>query len=417
MDTTTTAPAQAPEHRVAHAEAQKRYRESLKERLGEEGYRAYLRDTKRKQRDAARKRSMAGAVEPDGTISDPIVAGKVDDKAVAHVRKILASAPARNGKPLRDSTIGAYLAKLQRVAILATGAPLTDDFSWLKNYDDVIKALTRSGLGVLKDYLSPVCRILPHVFPDEKELLEKYRKQMAKWSDENLEERKKNEPTDKEASLFVPLPELQKRIRTFDVKDDMDLVSLVIVSMYLMGGRDSLVPRNNLAEFRIASSKKKVKDLNKDFNYLVCDVSNDMKPVGVIMQRYKNEEKWGRQKFGLSDFQRDVLHRYIREWKKQAGDTLFVNRNGQPFKVDTFRDLIEQATKRVVGTPLNVNLLRKIVVSDFYARGPHSIQDEEAFHRRLLHTPEMGRTYMKVSFAKRSKAAAAANALVDEDDE
>lgn len=407
--------ADVDEKKLRHREAQKRYLEKKKQAIGADEFRA--QEQRKKTEYRARARRTEKALEIDEESPDrPTRRLPVDTEAVDWVTKALGDASQAAGRPLRPSSLVAYVTKLQRLSVLVRNKTIDRSWDWLKDYGAVVDALTKSGLKTLKDYLSPVCRLLPILFPKEDKLLERYRDKMGEWSDATMATRKQNVATDDEEKRYIPLGDAQRRIQEFEPVDDMDLVFQLICALYFMGGKDSLVPRNDLPSLRIVSSKKKQRDLKADYNYIVVDTANEMRPVGVLMQRYKSSEKWGKQKFGFSEYQRDILHKYIRAWKKQPGDFLFVNRRGEPFNPTTFRDVMRQATERVLKTNINVNLARKIVVSDFYAHGPHSVAEEESFHRRLLHTPEMGRTYMKLAFAKKRKAGDAASADADDSD-
>jgi hypothetical protein len=227
-------------------------------------------------------------------------------------------------------------------------------------------------------------------------LVQEYLKHMGSFKEEEDRLRKQNVSTQKERDNFISLNEVQKRIRAFKPRDDTELMYLVIVSMYFMGDDDSLVPRNNLSDFKLVSSVKKIRDINPDFNYLVM---RGDEPIGVIMNRYKSQATYGRQKFSISEFQRDVLIEYLSRFDKKNGDFLF-SKGGYAYSYQQFSDLIDAATRLILGKPINIDLIRKIIITAYWDEGLHSIAQDEKFARRFLHSVKQSREYAKVDLAE-----------------
>ena len=47
-------------------------------------------------------------------------------------------------------------------------------------------------------------------------------------------------------------------------------------------------------------------------------------------------------------------------------------------------------------SPLNIDLIRSIIINDFYTGKPKSIKEKKEFARRLLHSPLVSQEYVFV---------------------
>jgi hypothetical protein len=94
---------------------------------------------------------------------------------------------------------------------------------------------------------------------------------------------------------------------------------------------------------------------------------------------------------------KDILNAYIRAFDKSNGDYLLLNTKGEPYLIQTFASLLANATEKVLGKTMTPNLIRRIKISDFLQRGPHSINDEEKEARKYLHSKEVAREYLSLN--------------------
>ena len=118
------------------------------------------------------------------------------------------------------------------------------------------------------------------------------------------------------------------------------------------------------------------------------------------MNRYKSQATYGRQKFSLSPFQQDVLKAYLHQFGKKAGDFAFSLEQGEPYSYNQFGEVLKKATSELLGKPMNVDLIRKIIATDYWKDGLHSISDDERQARRFQHSVGQNREYVKPEFIK-----------------
>lgn len=394
----------------SRTEIQRNYIERKKAEMGEDKYNEMMRLKKAEYRQRLKTGTPIRKVDENPKINQKdetpnVFVEKSVKKEVAPItnnldaleklREMFSKLTTKSDKPLRPASIENYVQKINRLAVLMTGKPYSGENKFLENADKVAESIAESDLKSKKDYVTPVIRLLKHLGVTANDI-ETYQKKMKVFKDNEYQGRRDNKAGTKEKQNYIPLDEIRKKVEEYKPKDDMELIYKLIVSMYFMGDSDSLVPRNNLPDFKLVSSKKKVKEMNPEWNFLVV---KDDEPIGIVMNRYKTQTTYGTQKFVPSPFQKSMLKQYIKLYGKKPGDFLFTDKNDKPFSYGNFNDLLLQSMKAVLGKPINIDLIRKILITDWYKQGVHSINENEAFHRRFLHSASVGQEYVKTDFS------------------
>lgn len=379
---------------ASRSEIQKAYIERKKRAMGENAYNAMMREKKQVYRARLKPKveeenENEVEVRKDPTSRMEVVMNNLD--ALDALKNTFTRLKTKGEQELRPTTIENYVQKINRLAVLMTGKGYDGDNSFLMNPERLADALDKADLKSKKDYITPVVRLLRHLGVSA-DNVEMYQKRMKSFKESEYSLRKENRATKSEIQNAMPLPEVEDLIKKFKPKTNADLLYKAIVSIYFMGDKDSLVPRNNLPDFKLVSSNRKVKDMNPEFNYFVV---RDGTPIGVIMNRYKSQATYGRQKFSLSPFQQDVLKQYFHTFGKKAGEFAFSQEQGEPFSYPQFSDVLRKATTEVLGKPMNVDLIRKIIATDYWKDGLHSISEDERQARRFLHSVAQNREYVK----------------------
>ena len=155
------------------------------------------------------------------------------------------------------------------------------------------------------------------------------------------------------------------------------------------------MPRNDLNIFKLVSSTKKSKDMNKDFNYITID-KNGM-PQNIIMNKYKTDHTFGQKKYGITDYVSNLIREYITKTKKINGDFLFTNRSGEPYTKSMMGDSVRKATETILGKAMGVDLIRQIIITDYYKSGVKTIEEDENHADRFLHGVNVHREYLRTN--------------------
>lgn len=300
----------------------------------------------------------------------------------------------KHDRKLSPITVTNYVNKLNKLStiILAHGYNGTHD--WLMDADSVIKKLKEAELSGKKDFLSPVVKLLKYLDVNV-DIISKYQKAMSEFKDDEYSIRKTNTASKKHADNALPLGEIIKRIDAYKVVDDMTLIYKLICSMYF---QNTFVPRNDLPTMKFVSTSKKVREMNPDFNYIT--LSKKYEPKDIIMKNYKSKNTYGVRIFPITKETSSILKEYINTFGKRPGDFLFVMRDGQPFKKPNFIDLIKTATEAVLGKPMTADLMRQIIITAYYNEHAHSIEEDDKFHMRFLHSAAIGKEYLRTNFPK-----------------
>ena len=295
------------------------------------------------------------------------------------------------GEPLSKITIANYSTKINRLAQMLTGKDY-ENSKFLHNYSNVIKHMTDCDLKSKKDYISPVVRLLRHEGENEK-AIEKYLEFMSKLKEDESTTRGDNILIKgQDLDNAMTLQQVLEKYKAYSVYDGdklnlNKLLYKLIVAFYF---DSNCVPRNDLGVMRLVKwDKKKINPLN---NYIT--IKNE-EPYKIVMLAYKTASTYGKQTFPITDELSKMLKLYIKEFSKENGDLLFTQ-NGEQISDKNFLGLIKKAMTDVVGKPLNIDLIRSIIITDFH-KTPHSINDKKANALKFLHSPDMQQEYIKLN--------------------
>ena len=314
----------------------------------------------------------------------------------------------RSGDALSPHSCKSYASKLNRVSILMTNKPYTDYKYFVNNVDNIIKSINDSDLKSKKDYFSAINKLLGYKGVNNT-ILDKYKQAMKNHKELEDKNRGENLATDinvkKSQVAGNSLTEIQDKIKKYSILDndkidDTKLINLLLVSFYFMN-TDNFIPRNDLPEFKIISINKSKKPLSNEFNYIV--MSQNKKPIKIIMKNYKTKSTYGTQSFKLSPFLDNILETYLKEYNKNSGDYLFVDRNNKPFKHNNFSNLIENAMNDILGSKIGIDLARQIVLSNLHNNKLLSINEKKDLARAFLHSPDIAEEYVRVNLVNHKK--------------
>ena len=303
----------------------------------------------------------------------------------------------KSSQALRPITINNYLQKINKLSLLITGKCFQGDLSFLLDPNNVLKKLESSGLKSLKDYATPIVKLLKH-YNHKNDIIEQYQKGMAKFKQDEDKLRSENIASDKQVDNAMPLDEIMQKIKDFQPKTAEDLFYKLIMQFYF--SKTGLIPRNNLPFIKIASDKKKTNELNKEYNYLIVD--KDMNPKKIVMQRFKNDTKYiakmngARPTFPVDNELAKILKEYLFANDKHTGDLLFtMNSTQEPYKPSNFLNVIGNASERIIGKRLTVDLIRSIWITSHFSSGLKSIRENEDLAKRMLNSTAVQQEYIK----------------------
>ena len=314
---------------------------------------------------------------------------KENHEEIEKLKMFFEKLPSRKDTPLSKITIQNYVSKLNKLSILVQGRGWDGKPDFLKDAKKVISSIENADITGKKDFLSPVLRLLKYL-NSPNDLILQYQKGLSDFKNEEYGKRKKNIATDDNVENSMPYNEILEKIKLYKPIGENSLMYKLICALYFM---NFLVPRNDLPYTKLASEKKKLKDLNKDYNYIL--VSNVGEPTSMIWQKYKSDFTFGARKFPITPYVKNLLKEYIQETGRQNGDLLFKMRTGEEYKKSNFVDVIKRATKEVLGKEMSVDLIRQIQITNFYRDGVKSISEDEKDADRFLHSVKVHKEYYR----------------------
>ena len=324
-------------------------------------------------------------------------------EALEKLKNTFARIKSKNGTPLSQQTITNYTNKINKLSIMMLGHGYNGDNKFLLKPEPIIKKLNESGLKSQKDYLSPIVKLLQHLGGNDKQI-KQINSNMTEYKEEEDNKRKDNKASAKEKQNALPLTTIKKKLNEYSYSsngniDNTKLINKLLVSLYF---DNDLVARNNYYNMKIASVAKKNKDFNKNYNYLILD--RNKKPIQFVMLNYNTSNTYGIQKFPIKNITLiDVIQDYLQAFDKQPGELLFTDKKDNEFRPTTFIDMLQNAMNDVLGKPINIDLIRKIHITEFMKEGLKSENEKEAFAKRLLHSVSKQKEYMKVDLFKEDR--------------
>jgi len=313
--------------------------------------------------------------------------------SIQKLKDFFLSIESRTQKPLSKITVSNYVSKLNKLSMLVKGTMWDGDTSFLEQPEVVLEKISKSGVSGKKDYLSPVLRLLKHSNAPQN-LISAYQRALSDFKNDEYKLRKKNKAKPHLIKASLPYSEVVEKIQNFKVQTKEDLLYKVIVSIYFLG---TLVPRNDLNIVKLASTSKKPKDLNVEFNYILVDKEGT--PISMVWNKYKSNHTFGSVKFPIPIALQKLLKTFIQANEKKNGDFLFTKPNGKEYTKYDFLELIKKATKAVLGTEMGVDLIRQIQVTEYYRDGVKSIEEDEKDAHRFLHSVAQHKEYFKSDLA------------------
>lgn len=295
-------------------------------------------------------------------------------------------------KKLSDNTIQNYVNRLNKISKIITKNNWDGNDKFLYDFDDVKEKLKATNLKALKDYVSPIVKYLRQKGADNSLIL-KYQGLLAEFKNQETKIRGENKASQKQEDNSMSMDHINKKIDDFIPKTNTELLYKLLLVLYFQN--NEFTPRlEDIPLMKLANVKKKVGDLNKEYNYVLLSGET---PKEIIMNNYKTKQTYGSVRFPIPDNVRDILKQYITAFNKTNGDFLILNTKQEPYLIQTFSNLLSNATEKILGKTMTPNLIRRIKITDFLRRGPHSINDEEKEARKFLHSKEVAREYLSLN--------------------
>ena len=288
----------------------------------------------------------------------------------------------RNGNELTKNSILSYTGKIQKLAILATGKPFTD-YKFLLDTTNIIKLIDTHILKSSKDYYSSIVKLLKSIEKVPKNVLDIYAEKMkqTKTTEDTVRGDNIIPDSHKKRLAGLSLESIKEKIINYKPEDDMDYIYQLICAFYWL---NDFTPRNDLYSFKLRASTNK-KPYNPEFNYIV--MTSDKTPRKIVMCYYKTSATYGKQEFDISPELTTYLKSYLENYGKQPGDFLFVDKNNNQFKFSNFNNLIIKSMSEVIGSDLNIDLIRQYKLTNIFSTSPNmTINQRNELARNYLHS-------------------------------
>jgi len=291
------------------------------------------------------------------------------------------------GTPLSEVSIKNYIAKLNKISKLVLNKDY-QSYEFLLKPITVINKLKKSNLKNYKDYMSPIINLLKAVNVDNN-IIKQYQNVLQSQADISNQEREQNQASATDKERIMTMFEIKNKIASYKDTTPEQLLNKFIVAFYFY---NSFVPRNDLSKFKIVEKKKDTNDTN--YNYILVN-SKTYSPELIVMNNYKTASTYGRQEFPINPYIKEVFEEYIVVYDIKPNQFLFQSKDGEEINDNTFLQTIKRAMIDVFGKPLNIDLIRSIILTDFYSR-PKTVAQKKEQARKMLHDYNTSQQYVIV---------------------
>lgn len=262
---------------------------------------------------------------------------------------------------------------------------------WIyEDWEEIINGINDMELkdNTKKKYFSNLMKAVRCETNDSDVIYVIYKEEFNKYVEKTTAVENKNVLSESEKNKYKPIDEIRKDLKDFEAKTERDKFDKMVVELMLQSPYGF---RDDISGMKIFKTTKKRKFKNDEGGNWVVD---DGKNIRIILNNYKTSKKYGSQDRAVQ--KNSGLERSLKEWMedKEHGSNLFIKEDGTEYK--HMKDGVAIAMKKITGKPININLIRKLLISEWYGKKTRSIEDEIEHSKKFLHSLEEHRVYKKV---------------------
>lgn len=318
--------------------------------------------------------------------------------------KILIEAIQEFKPNIKMNSIMTYINNLKKICRELSGKDKKDcylgDLKWLNDFDKVMKTIDDEALNTRKNRLIAIVVSLKATEGD-KDLIEKYTKEMTDLAEKSDARDKEQKLTDKQRDNWVDYEDLIKLTETlFDRIKEKGLLKneklsrkeytlfqdYIMLRTYL-----TFTYRNDFAMMKVINSEKD--DDSKD-NFLL--LKNNM-PDKFILNQYKTDRKYGKKSVSIPDKLSKVIKKFLRFNK--SGYFLTLQDGIRAMTPNGITKAFNRLFQNELGKTISTSLLRHIVISHMRENDP-TIQEQERKEKEIedkfMHSGSMNDRYRKI---------------------
>ena len=288
---------------------------------------------------------------------------------------------------VKESTIKMYSTNLNKLKKIFE----TDDYSFLKNVDEVKDKLKHLSYTTQRNYYNSII-ILLMALDSDKKLLEKYNDMRDELNKKYEDENAKGTISEKQKANFVELSEIKKMINAMEKdlkgwkkKESLSASEWNLLQAYIIFQIHIRLPMRNDLSGCIVITKRLFNKISesekKEHNYLVLEKGSAF----FVMNQFKTNSKYKQLNIDIPKDLEKILRSYI---KKIDGDILFKSSVGTPLSRNAISQLLLKFSQKYLSKNISTTML-----SDAFAE---SNQQKQAVAKITGHsTQTMDKVYIK----------------------
>ena len=323
----------------------KQYRQTRREAMGEEAFKAE-EARKRRERRARARTTTEPTEEKKETEQDDGLLEQVFKAKILYLSKL--SPP----KTIKKASVKQQLEKVRNLYKKKTGRTGTNiDFTFLRDTNSVIQFVNQhwKTANSRNSQIQAISSILQVIggYETEYKFYSRYSTDKRNEINDGASE---NTLSEREAKNILPWGQIENLYMGISDPRDKALVGIY-----------TLLPPRRVEDISLLTLSDTDENLSPNYNYLVVDNNNN--PTDIVYLRYKTDKSYGRVDLNIPETLRSILKDYITSASLGVGDPLFgKSRNGY---YSNFSEIVSNTFKKYTKKSITANLLRHSYISDF----------------------------------------------------
>ena len=273
---------------------------------------------------------------------------------------------------LTEKSVKQYARCLKIIHKKLVGNEITDDYSFVKDYEKVENFLSKYSFTTQRNYCNAIVALLESEDKRDKVAIKHYQKIVKQQNDNYKKQNESGIISDKQAGNFVGIEKVNELLEKLkQEKNKMGYIIFKILYHHHI--------RNEIAELQVIPLKpfKKLSEKNKYYYKTKEDEEKDINRVGknylvmgskkifIARNGYKTEKKYGEIIFEITD---KTLKKEIRDYVKtlQTNEMFPFPSEKNTDKRQQLSNFMIYLSKKHIGVNISTTIMAKIMMSHKY---------------------------------------------------
>ena len=199
------------------------------------------------------------------------------------------------------------------------------------------------------------------------------------------EQREENLLSDEQKALILPFAEIKSKLADIDNKTDDGKFERALYGLFTL-----IPPRRSGTYYDL-----RIDDRDRFGNYFIVDNETNMRPITLVLNRYKTAKKYGEYRVDLPARLQSILQEYFLNEGFKIGSSAFPTKKGTQYTAGSFSSLVSRTFKKYTGRKLGSTPLRISFASSVFEK-QRSVAELKRIAAALGHSVPQMQLYNKI---------------------